>query len=317
MTDAELWKAVQAELEQTTISGKKWVAQGRTPGHWANAYALGAQIGQAPPPPPSDEPAQPTLAPGYLTFVARNGVINFFDAGGKDCVLRMDVGVASVEQLKASQANGNAVITVKNAGKLIVDDVATDAQNLQGPGIGNGYGYGLYLINIDQVWGKYSASGPGMAQAVFLWNVRMAQFLEGQLDAMHPVWHVAKGSPAEVHTDVIQSNGGPAILELYKVSSRTCGSFLQVQPGAAFPMGMWRFHDVTVTQTTNPLSDEGAYLFDKTYANGKTWPTENLRCTYHSVPGWTTFGVGWGPNDPAAYNPGGPWQNTGEAWTSV
>jgi hypothetical protein len=38
-TNLELVAAARAELEQTTVSGKNWVAGGRKPGHWKNAYA--------------------------------------------------------------------------------------------------------------------------------------------------------------------------------------------------------------------------------------------------------------------------------------
>jgi hypothetical protein len=130
---------------------------------------------------------------------------------------------------------------------------------------------------------------------------------------MHPVWHISAGKPAEVHTDAIQSYGGPGALELYDTSIATCGTAVQVQPykGAVSTMGLWKFHRVDVQQVTNPDSDEMPFCLTKDPSGGGKWPTETVD-SYVKALG-TTFGVSW-VSDPAAWAPGGVWANTGENW---
>ncbi len=272
---------------------------------------MGDQIGAAVPVPPvSDVPAAPSLT-NPLTFTCQSGVPNFFDAAGRDAV------VLSSGVVQQGPPNDNAIVTVKNCPNLLIQKLAVNANTRQSPGVGNGYGYGLYLIGCGLVHVEdYTATGPGLAQAVVVSGAKTVRVIRGTLSPMHPVWHVAKGKPAEVHTDGIQSYGGPGVLELYDTSIVTCGTAVQVQPykGAVSPMGVWKYHRVRVQQVTNPDSDEMPFCLTKDPSGGSRWPSDTVGSSVQPL--GTTFGVSW-VSDPAAWAPGGAWANTGEAWTVV
>jgi hypothetical protein len=65
MTDKELWQAAWKELTLTTISYPRWEKQNFNSGHWANAKALGDQIGAVVPPPPPPPPPPPATSSLY------------------------------------------------------------------------------------------------------------------------------------------------------------------------------------------------------------------------------------------------------------
>lgn len=78
MTNLDLVAAAKQELEQTTVSGKSWVAGGRKPGHWKNAYALLDQIVDCdttpgPPPPAFPVPPAATVASGPVFLRDNDG----------------------------------------------------------------------------------------------------------------------------------------------------------------------------------------------------------------------------------------------------
>ena len=260
--------------------------------------------------PPVIIPAPPKLV-NPVVFSPKSGVVNFLDAMGNDVLVQMPGGI--IEQ--QTMPNDNACITVKNAHNLVVTPGHIHAGYRQAPGIGNGYGYGLYIVGctgtayVDTL----SAYGVGLAQAIVVNGCTKLQVVRSTLAPRHPVWHVAAGKPVEVHTDGIQSYGGPGILELYSTTISTCGTAIQVQPykGPVAPMGTWVFHDVTVEQVTNPDSDEMPFCLTKDPSGGAMWPTDFRNCTVKSL--GTRFGVSWA-SDPAAWNPGGVWNNTGDPW---
>ncbi len=318
MTDQELWAAAWAELTKTTDAYPTWARKGfPSSSHWAIAKKYGDQIG-APIPPPvvtpptTSVPSPPTLTTP-VTFKPVSGVVNFFDAGGKDCIVQMP---GTVEQQQAP--NDNACVTVKNARNVVVTPGHIHAQYRQAAGVGNGYGYGLYLVGCTGTAYVDSlvADGPGLAQAIVASGCPKLVVVNSTLKPMHPVWHVAAGKPAEVHTDGIQSYGGPGILGLHSTTIETCGTPIQVQPykGPLAPMGTWVMHDVTVAQVTNPDSDEMPFCLTKDPSGGAKWPTDFRNCKIHAL--GTAFGVSWVP-DPAAWAPGGAWSNTGDPWVAV
>lgn len=266
------------------------------------------------PPTPSDVPAPPVLTNPLVVTVSSGGA--FVDAAGQDLIVKSGGGT----YYQPATVSGNAIVTVKNFRKCIIEPLTLQADHLQtGPGQ-TGWGYGLYLIGGDTAYvEELKATGPGLAQAVVVaGGTRLVQLVSPHLEAMHPVWHTAMGKPAEVHTDAIQSYGGPGTLELYDFTIKTCGTCVQVQPynGTHPPsMGTWKYHRGIFTQTTNPLSDQIPYMMDKDPSGGSMWPTDSQGVSYHAL--GIPFGVGWQGNDPAAYAPSGPWGNTGEAWVPV
>jgi hypothetical protein len=258
-------------------------------------------------PPASDVPAPPSLT-SPVTFTAQNGASNFFDAGGQDCIVK-----SSGPILQSATPSNNAVVTLKNFRRAIVEPLHIHSDHLQtGPGQ-NGYGYGFYAIGGDTLYMEpYAADGAGMAQClVIAGGTRLVQLIEPALLAMHPVYTT---NPFPVHTDAIQSYGGPGTLELYDAGIITCGSAIQVQPynGVHAPsMGTWNYHRVAVRQVPQAGSDQMPFCLTKDPSGGAKWPTDTIGCTIHAL--GTPFGVSW-VSDPAAWAPGGTWSNTGEAW---
>lgn len=255
--------------------------------------------------PTPNVPAPPRLD-NPVVFTCKSGVPNFFDANGRDAIVKSSGLIAQ------GPPNDNAIVTLKNPGNAIVEPLAVHADHRQQPGVGNGYGYGLYLIGGNTVYIEdYFASGPGLAQAlVIAGGTRKVQVVQADWSVMHPVWHLApskrypNGAPAEVHTDAIQSYGGPGVLELYDVKAETCGSITQVQPykGALAPMGLWKMHRCDFAQVRNPDSDEMPQAMTKDPSGGAKWPTEFLDCTLRPL--GTPFTVSW-VADEQAWQPGG------------
>lgn len=260
--------------------------------------------------PVTDNPPAPPPITNPVTFTAKSGVANFFDAQGRDVILK------SAPIVEQGPPNDNAIITLKNPGNVIVEPLHIHADHLQGPGVGNGYGYGLYLIGGNTVYMiDYQAEGPGLAQAlVVAGGTKKVQVVQPDWHVMHPVWHLSSGAPAEVHTDAFQSYGGPGIIEFYNAKIVTCGSVTQVQPYKYTPtqMGLWRFVDFDAQQVTNPLSDEMPQAMTKDPSGGAKWPSEFRNCKLKAL--GTPFTVSW-VSDRQAWQPGGTWNNIGDPWT--
>lgn len=259
-------------------------------------------------PTPVNVPAPPVLN-NPVVFTCKSGVPNVFDAQGRDAIVKSS-GV--IEQ---GPKGDNPIVALKNSPNAIVESLSVHAGTRQSAGVGTAYGYGLYLIGCGTVYvTDYTATGPGLAQALVGFNTKKIVVVRPKWSVMHPVWHVAKGAPTEVHTDAFQSYGGPGVLEMYDADVETCGSLIQTQPFQYGPyaMGQWKLHRCDFRQVVNPDSDEMPYALTKDWGGSfPRWPTDFVDCKLHAL--GIPFGVGW-VRDEAAWQPGGTWNNTGQPW---
>lgn len=322
MTDKELRDAAVAELKQTTVGyiNKHWTNP-PVGTRWANALDLLSKIGVVVPPPIppplNDYPTRPVLNNPIIYHPTNTGgrVIN---PGGKDYII-----VAPpypLEQIPTANSN-NAILNIRGGGNGYIEGPLRIKMNIkQGTnGYGNGFGYGIYFTdNIGRFWADdVQIAGPGCAQGVVFFNNLsnanpIAQFMRLHIEAMHPVWHKAKGAPAEVHSDAMQSYGGPYSLQLFDTTLVTCGTALQmtVRQHGIPPIGSWITHRMNCRYVANPLSDERPYILAK-YGGGVKWPWEQKDVWTHAG-NYTSDN--WATNSIKGWNPGGSYPVTGEAW---
>lgn len=272
--------------------------------------ALGTLSSGVWPEPVADRPAPPVLANDAITLKPRTGAARFSVPSNTDFILDMSAG-------PLEQYPGGACLHV-NGGRnwKTYGPIVTHSPKLQGPGIGNDYGYSVYLLGqtgrgfID----GHTADGDGLAQGLALGcPYADLDVVDFDYRCSHPVWHTSNGSPAEVHSDGIQSWGGPRSLRLYNGRIVSAGMIIQVMPNqyGASPVGQWVTHDFYGEQYIHPSSDEGTWAVFKGGPKW-AWDQKNFR-----VKALGTIGAGsWTNNEGiAAWTPGNSkgWPVTGEA----
>lgn len=140
------------------------------------------------------------------------------------------------------------------------------------------------------------------------------QIQNTRLEADHPTQYPpAVPSSAEVHTDALQSYGGPYQLRMDKVTLRARGSLLQIQPHNLqrnSPIGLWEFHRVNAVMTDGST---GNYALWKNYDQPLAWPIEQSDVWVD-----TKAYLMWANRDPwptrIGWDPGPGWDIRGENW---
>jgi len=257
-----------------------------------------------------DHPSPPTLI-SPVTLTPRQGDSRFNLQANQDFILDMSAG-------PLEQYAGGACLLV-NGGRngKTYGPIITHSPNLQGAGIGNDFGYSVYVVGLSGRLSieRHEAYGDGLAQALVLaCPYGDVDVLTYRYEAMHPVWHKSSGKPAEVHTDAIQSWGGGRQVRMYDGSIYTCGSIFQVMPNqyGASPLGLWVTRRLNAVQVANPLSDEMPFALTKNSPQKWAWDQEDV---WVSNLGTLAGANGWPGDGIAGWTPGASsWPVSGEAW---
>jgi hypothetical protein len=171
--------------------------------------------------------------------------------------------------------------------------------------------YGISLFNQTgtvHIEGLY-IHGTGIGQG-FLFGYQsstarpIVQIERTRIESLHTVSN-------EIHTDGIQSYGGPTNLKVYELTISTNGVGIQVQPhdASSTPVGQWEWHRINVVQNT-----ADAYALWKNYEDPQNWPFVQSELWVRNLGNlaWAevdNYPVGWN-----RWNPGGGWPISGEAW---
>jgi hypothetical protein len=176
-------------------------------------------------------------------------------------------------------------------------------------GVNSAYGISLYrqtgTVHIEGVW----VHGRGIGQAILIADLitgggspdSVVQIENSRLESLHPVGYV--------HTDAIQSYGGPGRLLLYQDTLISNGVTLQTQPHDLEPTKphAWDYRRLNLVHQT-----PDAYALWKA---GPRWSEYHEDVWLSANPAHVAASThsAWANGDCwACWNPGGPWPITGE-----
>lgn len=302
MTDAELRDAGVAELKKTRqgylkANGDPRALEGA---QWKKGLALLEQIGAASPSPVGLKWPRPVLTSPSV-FQVSNGN-RLLDGGGRDWVI----------EWPSTPITAKGGLTIKNVGTCV--SIGGEIRNdslYQSGGIDQQYGIYLLgkidLIHFEDLRIGGSAIGQGVVSSPN-WSGGMyvpttIQMQNCRIETLHPV--------GVIHTDGIQSAGGPRTMRLYNCTIRSMGLSLQMQPrehGYAGPLDDWHYERVNMEHLS-----AAAPALNKSNSGQAWWPEYHkdlwLKANQgHSQP----IHVNWS-YDPDGWDPSGGTSVTGEA----
>jgi chitodextrinase len=243
--------------------------------------------------------APPTLSSPITINVSNQNSLIYLDAG-RDYIVKMPSSPLTV-------SGGLSLIGGRNV-VIVGGEIFRDTPISQSAGVDAAYGIALYrqtgTVHIEGVW----IHGRGIGQAILLAHTdsssydSVVQIENSRLESLHPV-------DGHVHTDTIQSYGGPGVLRLYRDTLISNGVTLQTQP---CDVGTSRPHDWDYRHVNLVHQTPDAYALWK---NCTPWSEYHEDVWLKANPNHVASDdhSAWaGGNCWSCWNPGGSWPITGQ-----